>query len=64
MGRAVSRAYLDASAIIYSVEGVAPLRAKVLARIAAVEAIPEGVTITGDTALRRCTDIKVELLTP
>lgn len=50
----MSRTYLDASVIIYSVEGAAPLRAKVLARIAAVEASPEGVTITSRLSRLEC----------
>lgn len=48
------RLYLDASAIIYSIEGVPVLRDKVIARIAQAEGTPGGTLITSLLSKLEC----------
>ena len=48
------RLYLDANAIIYVTEGVAPFYAAVVPRIAAAEAAPAGVVLTSRLTRLEC----------
>jgi predicted nucleic acid-binding protein len=48
------RLYLDASAIIYAIEGVAPFRDSVVARIAQAEGVPGGIVITSRLSRLEC----------
>lgn len=64
----MTRIALDASTLIYFVEGSDPLRERITRRLDVVRADPAGQLVASrlapDAGLTKCADVKVEVIAP